>query len=76
MLTAVSWLLLDRIGAPGWGWGVFFTLIALFWVGWFYSMFTVEFVDLFKQKEDTDHTKLEQILRRTTFYHPPNQKVQ
>ncbi len=29
--TAVWWLLLDRLGAPGWAWGASGVLLALFW---------------------------------------------
>jgi hypothetical protein len=31
--TAVVYLLLDRHNAPGWVWGVFITLYALYWLG-------------------------------------------
>lgn len=30
--TALAWLLLDRLAAPGWVWGVVGTVLALFWV--------------------------------------------
>jgi hypothetical protein len=30
--TATAWLLCDRFKIPGWGWGVFWTLIAIVWI--------------------------------------------
>jgi hypothetical protein len=29
--TIALWLLMDRIGIAGWGWGVFWTLIGIWW---------------------------------------------
>lgn len=31
-LTVLYWLFFDRIGIPPWGWGVFWTIVGLFWI--------------------------------------------
>lgn len=30
--TIAGWLLLDRLGIPGWGWGVWWTVVVLVWI--------------------------------------------
>jgi len=36
----VWWLLLDRLGAPGWAYGVLWTLVAIFFIVWVYRFRT------------------------------------
>lgn len=38
--TIVGWLFFDRIGAPGWAWGVLGTLGVIVWVACIYGVFT------------------------------------
>lgn len=42
MGTFVWYLLLDRLGAPGWVWGVIGTLLACVWVAWIAAQFLNE----------------------------------
>lgn len=39
-LAILFWLLLDRLGAPGWAFGVLWTLVALMAIAWVVSFFT------------------------------------
>ena len=47
--TMVAALGLDRIGAPGWAWGVAGTLFALLWVVAIYNFFKQQHVELFDE---------------------------
>lgn len=47
LLTAVTWLLLDRLDAPGWAWGIAITLLVLVWVAQIAGMIREDNVDLF-----------------------------
>jgi len=46
--TAVAWLLLDRLQAAGWVWGVVGTMFALLWIGSVTAFFMQETVDVIK----------------------------
>jgi len=46
--TAVAWLLLDRLQAAGWVWGVVGTMFALIWIGSVTAFFMQETVDVIK----------------------------
>lgn len=39
-IAIVFWLLLDRLGAPGWAFGVLWTLVALLALIWIISFWT------------------------------------
>jgi hypothetical protein len=39
-LAVLYWLLLDRLGAPGWAYGVLWTLVALLALFWIISFWT------------------------------------
>jgi len=45
-LAILFWLLLDRLGAPGWSFGVLWTVIALLAVMWVASFWTESFRDV------------------------------
>ena len=45
-LSILLWLLLDRLGAPSWVWGVVGTLLAIVWIVAIYAVFTQESVEL------------------------------
>lgn len=45
--TAVLILVLDRVGAPGWAWGVAATLMALWWIGSLWVIAEQKGVDVF-----------------------------
>jgi len=51
LLTAVVYLFLDKFNAVGWVWGVVGTVFALFWIAYFYSIFTSDPVDIFEEKK-------------------------
>jgi hypothetical protein len=38
--TIALWLLMDRVGIAGWGWGVFWTLIGIGWLVVLIALFT------------------------------------
>lgn len=40
--SIASWLLMDRLGIPGWAWGVYWTLLAIIWIALSVSLFTEE----------------------------------
>lgn len=42
----VCWLLLDRFSAAGWVWGVVGTLVGIMFIGWVYSLFTEDQIEL------------------------------
>ncbi|MCA1857437.1 hypothetical protein LE190_16105 [Massilia oculi] len=44
--TTSGWLLLDRLAAPGWAFGVFWTLVAALVVGFIYGLRHTEFKDV------------------------------
>lgn len=44
--TATSYLLLDRLEAPGWVWVVTLTLLAVVWGVWVVEVFSNDAVDL------------------------------
>jgi len=46
LLAAVLWLLLDRFDAPGWAFGVMWTLIAMLVVGFLVGLKRTEFMDV------------------------------
>lgn len=43
--TIVYWLLLERLGAPGWVWGVVGTLVVVLWAGCLWDIFSSEAVE-------------------------------
>jgi len=45
-LSILLWLLLDRLAAPSWVWGVVGTLLAIIWALSLYSICTQELVEL------------------------------
>lgn len=45
-ITALMWLLFDRLEASGWAWGVLITLLAIWWVGWFLTVVNAEWTYL------------------------------
>mgnify|MGYP001609613468 CR=1 FL=1 len=47
LLTAVTWLGLDRVDAPGWAWGIAITLLVLIWIAQVVGMVKEVNVDLF-----------------------------
>lgn len=47
MFSIVMWLLLDRLSAAGWVYGVAGTLCAILWVIFFVVLFKEDQVDLF-----------------------------
>ena len=44
--TLVFWLVLDKLGAPGWVWGVLGTLLAVLWIAYFVDIFKREDIDI------------------------------
>jgi len=46
--TIVAWLLLDRLQAAGWVWGVVGTMFALIWISSVTTFFMQETVDVIK----------------------------
>lgn len=48
LLTAICWLLLDRLALPGWAQGVAWTLVGLLWTGAIIQISRESTVDLFK----------------------------
>jgi hypothetical protein len=44
------WLFLDRMGAPSWAWGVFWTLFALLWIGSILAIYYNDHVNPFDAK--------------------------
>jgi hypothetical protein len=44
--AALYWLLLDRLGAPAWAYGVMWTLVGLAAFAWIYGLFTTEEKDV------------------------------
>lgn len=40
--TITLWLFLDRMRIPSWGWGVYWTLIAIIWFTCIYLVWTQE----------------------------------
>lgn len=48
MLTVVAGLVLDRVHAPSWVWGVTATVVAFLWIGFVISVFNEEQKDIFK----------------------------
>ena len=50
MFTAVCYLLLDRLAAPGWVWGVVGTLVIAMWLTWIADVIQRDGVELFKDK--------------------------
>lgn len=46
LLTAVTFLLMDRLRAPGWVYGVAGTVLVILWISFFVSFFTEKEVDV------------------------------
>lgn len=46
LLTAVAWLLADRLNAPDLVWGIVCTLLGILWVGWAYAFHSEVEVDV------------------------------
>jgi len=40
LLTIVAWLLLDRLGSPGWLYGVAFSILGILWISFLVRFFT------------------------------------
>ena len=49
LLTAVTYLYLDKFNAPGWVWGVVGTIFAIFWIASIISFFISDSVDIFEE---------------------------
>lgn len=49
--TIVLWLLLDRLRAPGWVWGVCGTITALGWLGSLAQLLYQKETDIFKEDQ-------------------------
>ncbi len=45
-IAIVFWLLLDRLDAPGWAFGVLWTLVAILALAWLISFFTESVSDV------------------------------
>lgn len=45
-IAIVFWLLLDRLDAPGWAFGVLWTLVAILALAWLTSFFTESVSDV------------------------------
>jgi len=45
-IAIVFWLLLDRVDAPGWAFGVLWTLVAILALAWLISFFTESVSDV------------------------------
>ena len=46
MTTIVAWLLLDRLSAPGWVWGIAGTLLVIYWIACVVTLWTEKSVRL------------------------------
>lgn len=44
--TAVTWLVMDRIHAPGWAWGVAATVMVSAWISSLYGMATQKLTEI------------------------------
>lgn len=55
--TAIAYLLLDRVDAPGWAWGVTGTLIISLWILAIVAIGTEGQIDVFKRTGGTDAIK-------------------
>ncbi len=52
----VWWLLLDRLGVPGWIWGIFISVLVVWWVVWIHAVtVTYVFVNAFPKDKDESH---------------------
>ena len=49
-LSALAWLVLDKIGASDVVWGIVYTIIGLLWLGWLLRKISEEHVDLFEDR--------------------------
>lgn len=49
--TLVWWLVLDKLGAPGWVWGVLGTIIAVGWFAFVVDVFIRDDVEVLKGEE-------------------------
>jgi hypothetical protein len=48
--TILMWLVLERLNAPGWVWGVVGTIFVVLWIGAITLMIKQESVDIFEGK--------------------------
>ena len=48
--TIVAYLLLDKFNAPGWVWGAFGLLSVIVWALCLVSIFSDDYIDIFKEK--------------------------
>jgi len=46
MFAIVMWLLCDRLAAPAWAYGVLWTIVALWTMVFFISLFSTTFLDV------------------------------
>lgn len=46
--TLVWWLVLDHINAPGWAWGVFYTLLVIVWFAYAWDSWTNTSMNVFR----------------------------
>lgn len=51
LTTAIVWLLLDRLAAPGWFIGVVWTLVGLLWLAFIVNLADELDVDIFKDQK-------------------------
>lgn len=51
LFTIVMWLLLDRVQAAGWVWGVVGTLVAIIWIGFIINVSKEDQTDIFKKSD-------------------------
>lgn len=50
LLTVVGWLVLDKIQAPDWMWGVAWTLFGFIWMAWIVNLFNEKVTDIFPKE--------------------------
>jgi hypothetical protein len=50
ILTVVIWLLLDRLKAPGYVWGILGTLICFMWIAFVVGMFNEDMTDIWPKE--------------------------
>jgi hypothetical protein len=45
-MSVLTYLLLDNLRLPSWVWGVAFTIIGIYWIGFVYCLFKEEQVEV------------------------------
>lgn len=52
LLSLVAWLVLDRLGAPQWMFGVVGTVLVILWIVWLWDVTTRIDVDVIKARDE------------------------